>query len=458
MQLEINVDLDLVRKYDRPGPRYTSYPTAPHFSEAFEPADWERHIADNNRSPERPVSLYFHIPFCDTLCWFCGCTVVIQRRREPITKYVESLFREIELYASRVHPDREVVQIHFGGGTPTHLTPSEIRAVGRKIHESFNVAGDAEISCEMDPRGLTLDHLQALRDAGFNRASLGIQDFNPAVQKAVNRIHDAEMIGDVLSNVRRVGFESINLDLIYGLPHQTVNSFDETIETVLSLAPDRLAVFSYAHVPWMKPHQRLIKQDDLPEPEDKLRMLKLIVETLTRRDYEYIGMDHFARIDDSLSIAQRNGTLQRNFQGYSTRAGADIYALGMSSISQLPRCYAQHTKDLNAYYAAIEEGRLPIEKGVAVSDDDDLRRYVIMRLMCDMGLDYDAVSHDLGRDIRTYLADELTNLGDFADDGLIEMSDAGFEVTPAGRLMVRNIAMTFDAYLVENNARYSRTV
>lgn len=456
--LEINVDLDLVRKYDRPGPRYTSYPTAPHFSESFQLVDWEAHIAENNRAPDRPISLYFHLPFCDTLCWFCGCTVVISRRREPITLYVENLLREIELYASRIHPGREVVQIHFGGGTPTHLTPDQIRAVGAKIHESFRVAPDAEISSEMDPRGLTLDHLQALRDAGFNRASLGIQDFNPTVQKAVNRIHDEAMIDGVLSNVRKVGFESINLDLIYGLPHQTVESFRDTIDTVLLFDPDRLAVFSYAHVPWMKPHQKLIKDEDMPEPEEKLKMLKLIVETLTRRGYVYIGMDHFAKKDDELARAQRNGTLQRNFQGYSTRAGADIYAMGMSSISQLPRCYAQHAKDLNEYYEALADNRLPLKKGVVVSEDDHLRRYVIMRLMCDMALDYDALSLELDRDVRSYLSDEIEALTEFEEDGLLEKDDSGFVVSQAGRLMIRNIAMTFDAYLVENNARYSRTV
>lgn len=456
--MKIEVDLDLVRKYDRPGPRYTSYPTAPHFTDSFQLPDWEAHIANNNVSGERPLSLYFHIPFCDTLCWFCGCTVVISRRREPIDKYVAYLFREIDFYASRMHPDREVVQIHFGGGTPTHLTPDQIRAVGKKIRERFNVAADAEISCEMDPRGLTLEHIEALRDAGFNRASLGIQDFKPEVQKAVNRIHDEEMIARVLANVRNTGFQSINLDLIYGLPHQTPASFAETIQSVIALDPDRLAVFSYAHVPWMKPHQKLIQQAHLPEPEEKLQMLKHIVETLTGSGYEYIGMDHFAKESDELTIAQRSGTLQRNFQGYSTRSGADIYGLGMSSISQLPRSYAQHSKDLNDYYEAIDADRLPVVKGVVVTDDDDLRRTVIMRLMCDMALDFEALSKTMEVDLRSYLADEIETLAPFEEDGLIETTPEGFRVVEAGRLLIRNIAMTFDTYLVESHARYSRTV
>ena len=456
--MKIEVDLNLVRKYDRLGPRYTSYPTAPHFTDSFQLPGWEVHIANNNVSGGRPLSLYFHFPFCDTLCWFCACTVVISRGREPIDKYVGYLFREIDLYASRIHPDREVVQIHFGGGTPTHLTPEQIRAVGRKIHERFNVAADAEISCEMDPRGLTLEHLEALRDAGFNRASLGVQDFNPEVQQAVNRIHDEETIARVLANIRNTGFQSINLDLIYGLPHQTPASFAETIQSVLTLDPDRLAVFSYAHVPWMKPHQKLIQQEHLPEPEEKLQMLKQIVETLTGSGYEYIGMDHFAKENDELTIAQRSGTLQRNFQGYSTRAGADIYGLGMSSISQLPRSYAQHSKDLNDYYEAIDADRLPVVKGVVVTDDDDLRRTVIMRLMCDMALDFDALSTTLEVDLRSYLADEIEALSPFEEDGLIEMTPVGFRILEAGRLLVRNIAMVFDTYLVESNARYSRTV
>jgi oxygen-independent coproporphyrinogen-3 oxidase len=456
--MKLIVDLDLVRKYDRPGPRYTSYPTAPHFTDAFQLSDWEAHIANNNVSADRPLSLYFHFPFCDTLCWFCGCTVVVSRRREPIDEYLGYLFREIDLYADRIHGDREVVQIHFGGGTPTHLSPDQIRAVGRKIRERFNVASDAEISCEMDPRGLTLDHIQALRDAGFNRASLGVQDFSPDVQRAVNRIHDEEMIRGVLENIRATGFQSINLDLIYGLPHQTPASFAQTIDSVLDLDPDRLAVFSYAHVPWMKPHQKLIHEEDLPAPEDKLRMLKYIVETLTDSGYEYVGMDHFAKEDDELTRAQRAGTLQRNFQGYSTRAGADIYALGMSSISQLPRSYGQHTKELPEYYAAIDEGRLPIEKGVMLTDDDVLRRTVIMRLMCDMALSFESLSEETGVNLSEYLAGEIEALDPLEQDGLLERTWEGFDVTPAGRLLVRNIAMTFDPYLVESRARYSRTV
>lgn len=456
--MHIDVDLDLVRKYDRPGPRYTSYPTAPHFGEEFQLADWEAHIANNNQTSERPLSLYFHVPFCDTLCWFCGCTTLISRQRGPIDEYVDYLFREIDLYADRLNPDREVVQIHFGGGTPTHLTPEQIRIVGERLHSTFRIASDAEISIEMDPRGLTREHIDALAKAGFNRASLGVQDFDPKVQQAVNRVHDEALVSEVLTGIREAGFKSLNLDLIYGLPHQTVASFNDTIQTILDFEPDRLAVFSYAHVPWMKPHMKLIREEDLPAPEEKLGMLKLIIETLTRSGYEYIGMDHFARESDELTIAQRSGTLQRNFQGYSTRAGADIYAMGMSSISQLPRCYAQHSKDLPAYYEAIDAGKLPVIKGITLSEDDALRRDVIMRLMCDMALDYDALSTSLGIDFKSHFSDELDRISLFEEDELVVMSDNGVRVTQQGRLFIRNIAMTFDAYLEESHARFSRTV
>lgn len=384
--------------------------------------------------------------------------MMVSRQRGPIDQYVDYLFREIDLYASRIHPEREVVQIHFGGGTPTHLTPEQIRVVGERLHSTFRVASDAEISIEMDPRGLTREHISALADAGFNRASLGVQDFDPKVQLAINRVHDEELVGDVLSGIRDAGFKSLNLDLIYGLPHQTVASFEKTIQTILDFEPERLAVFSYAHVPWMKPHQKLIHEEDLPAPEEKIGMLKLIIETLTSGGYEYIGMDHFAREDDELTRAQRSGTLQRNFQGYSTRAGADIYAMGMSSISQLPYCYAQHTKDLPAYYEAIDDERLPVVKGIALSEDDTLRRDVIMRLMCDMELNFERLSTRLGIDFSHEFEDELSRMSPFEDDGLISRFPGGFRVTQQGRLFIRNIAMTFDAYLEESNARFSRTV
>ena len=456
--MPIPVDIDLVRKYNRPGPRYTSYPTANHFQSGFEGADWRELIERNNQTGERPLSLYIHFPFCDTLCWFCACTMMVSRRREPIDVYLSALFEEIRLLVPLLHSDRRVVQMHFGGGTPTHLSPAQLRRAGEVIYGAFTFDREAEIGCEMDPRGLTRDHLKALRDLGSNRASLGIQDFDPIVQQAVNRTHDEVLVGQVIDWIRAEGFASLNLDLIYGLPYQTTETFAKIVKTVLSFEPDRLAVFSYAHVPWLKPHQKLIRETALPVPEEKLRMLKYVIETLTDSGYVYIGMDHFARYDDELAVAQRQGTLQRNFQGYSTKAGVDTYAMGMSSISQLDTAYVQNVKDLDGYQEAIGRGRLPVCKGYVLSEEDRIRRHVIMRLMCDMGLDFDHLDQELGISTEVYFADELGRLGEFEADGLLERSSRRLRVTDVGRLFIRNIAMTFDAYLDASKTCYSKTV
>ena len=297
-----------------------------------------------------------------------------------------------------------------------------------------------------------------MRDVGFNRASVGIQDFDPKVQKAINRVHDAELVGRVLDWIRTAGFNSLNLDLIYGLPHQTIASFEDTLEQIIAFEPDRLAVFSYAHVPWIKTHQKLILPQDMPAPEEKLRILKYIIETLTTRGYDYIGMDHFAKSEDELAVAQREGSLQRNFQGYSTWAGTDIQAFGMSSISQLPRAYAQHTKNLELWHSAVDAGRLPLERGVALSEEDAERRHIIMRLMCDMGMNYAQLSEDLGYDVRDRFRTEFESLDTFEEDGLLSRSESGIEITSVGRLFIRNIAMTFDAYLEQGQERFSQTV
>jgi len=456
--MTIEVDLNLVDKYSKPGPRYTSYPTAPHFSENVGLADWERIIASNNETAERDLSLYFHIPYCDTLCYFCGCTTVITRNKDKIEEYLGYLFKELDLFKSRIHPGRKVVQQAFGGGTPTYLSPEQIRRLGNKILETFHFDKNAEVACEMDPRGLTKDHIQALKDVGFNRGSVGVQDFDPAVQKAVNRINPQQMIEEIVGWTREIGFESLNLDLIYGLPLQTRASFEKTLNAVLALNPDRLAVFNYAHVPWMKPHQKLINEADLPTSEEKLQMLKMIIETLTSSGYVYIGMDHFAKVDDELTIAQHEKTLQRNFQGYSTKAGADIYAFGMSSISQLEDIYAQNTKVVPEYYKMVDAGKLPVEKGYLLTEEDKLRRSVIMRMMCDLELDYAKLSKNLQVDFKTHFEKELNNLDEFVADGLMVLDDNKLTVTNKGRLFIRNIAMTFDAYLGQGEGRFSKTI
>ncbi|MFQ6611429.1 MAG: oxygen-independent coproporphyrinogen III oxidase [Fidelibacterota bacterium] len=445
--MTLEVDLNLVKKYNRPGPRYTSYPTAPQFSTAVGEKEWVEQIQLNNLNAERDLSLYFHLPFCDTLCWFCGCTMLVTRNKDKISNYLQHLFKEIDLIAEKINSDRRVVQLHLGGGTPTSLTPDQILLLGDKFKDSFKFADDAEIGSEMDPRELTEDHIRALSEAGFNRASLGVQDFNPKVQKAVNRINSLEMVTGVVDWIRKYKFQSLNLDLIYGLPHQTTADFEKTIEQVLKMDPDRLAVFNYAHVPWMKPHQKLIHESDLPTPEVKLSMLKMIIERLTSAGYVYIGMDHFAKESDELTIAQNEKSLQRNFQGYSTKSEADIYGFGMSSISQLDNIYAQNYKDLPKYYHKVSSGVLPIEKGYILSDDDKIRQKTIMRLMCDLELDYDHMSKHLGIEFSTYFKDSLLRMNGFQEDGLLTKSEDKLVITDKGRLYIRNIAMEFDAYL-----------
>jgi oxygen-independent coproporphyrinogen III oxidase len=351
------------------------------------------------------------------------------------------------------------VQLHFGGGTPTFLSPAELREIGQMIRSRFKYSQEIEAGVEVDPRRVGRDHIQALRDAGFNRASMGVQDHNPEVQKAIHRIQPFEQTKQVVDWLRETGFQSINLDLIYGLPHQTVASFEKTIDDVLTLKPNRFAVFSYAHVPWIKPAQKILEDKILPSPETKLALLKLTIERLTSEGYVYIGMDHFAREDDELAIAQKQKTLQRNFQGYSTRGGADIYSFGMSSISQADGIYWQNIKELPEYYASVDAGKLPWHKGYVLTEEDRIRRWTIMRLMCDLGLDYAAMSKTLGIDFEKHFAAELASLDEVEGDGLIVKTPAGLAVTDFGRLLIRNIAMRFDAYLPkQNERRYSRTI
>jgi len=455
-----HVNLDLVQKYNVPGPRYTSYPPAPQFTDQV---TWPEVAAKIGRaqSPDRGLSLYFHIPFCESLCWYCGCTTVITTKREKSALYLQYLEKEMALMSDRINAERKVVQLHWGGGTPTFLSPAEIRQLGQSIRKYFELAPDVEAGVEIDPRRLTRDHMAALHEVGFNRASIGVQDFNPDVQKTVHRIQPREMTEKAIDWARAAGFKSINVDLIYGLPCQTVETFDSTLDEVIKIQPDRLAVFSYAHVPWMKPSQKILEQEAvLPSAETKLKILKLVIEKLTQDDrYTYIGMDHFARPADELAVAQREKTLQRNFQGYSTRGGADIYAFGMSAISQADGVYWQNLKDLPAYYDALDSGWEPFAKGYVLSNDDKIRRHTIMRLMCDMSLDYAALSRDLGIDFASYFAGELSSMNDLEEDGLLSRSRTGLVVNDDGRLFIRNVAMRFDRYLpAGNERRFSKTI
>jgi oxygen-independent coproporphyrinogen-3 oxidase len=455
----LKVDLDLVQKYNVAGPRYTSYPPATKFTDAFTWPELAEKILENNKT-ERDLSLYFHIPFCETLCWFCGCTTVITLNHSQGQTYINYLEKEIAQMATLINPRRKAVQLHFGGGSPTFLAPDEIRRLGDVIHKYFKFSDDIEAGVEIDPRRLTRDHAVALRETGFNRASIGVQDFEPAVQEAVHRIQPRAMTQQTIDWLRETGFGSINLDLIYGLPHQTAESFNRTLDVVLEMQPDRLAVFSYAHVPWIKPAQKILEQKILPSPEIKLQLLKNVIERLTENNrYVYIGMDHFARPKDELVLAQRNKTLQRNFQGYSTRGNADIYAFGMSAISQIPDAYWQNEKDLLKYYAALDTGKAPLARGYVVTDEDKIRRDTIMRVMCDLGLNYAAMSQRLGINFAAHFEQEIASLTAYETDGLVRRSETGLEVTDTGRLFIRNIAMCFDNTLASSGERkHSRTI
>ena len=455
----LHVDLDLVKKYNVAGPRYTSYPPATKFAGDVPWSELDALVEANN-VPARDLSIYFHIPFCETLCWFCGCTTVITPDHNKGADYIGYLEQEVAKMAPRLNPARRVVQLHFGGGSPTFLRPDEIRRLGDIIHRHFTLAPDAEASVEVDPRRLTRDHLVALREIGFNRASMGVQDFHPKVQEAIHRIQPPAMTRQAMDWMRELGFGSINFDLIYGLPHQTTETFDGTLDMVLDMDPDRLAMFSYAHVPWIKPAQKILEQKNLPPPESKLQVLKLVIEKLTaERRYVYIGMDHFARPDDELAVAQRNRQLQRNFQGYSTRSGSDIYAFGMSSISQIPDAYWQNEKELPKYHQAVEAGRMPWHRAYLLTDEDKIRRETIMRVMCDLSLDFAAMSQSLGIDFAAHFAGELASLGPFQADGLVQRTAEGIVVTDNGRLFIRNIAMCFDNTLAPTGERrHSRTI
>jgi len=449
----------LLEKYSRPGPRYTSYPTAPYFHTGFTETDWLQELTAS-QDARRGVSLYVHIPFCDTLCYYCGCNMVATGDYDKAKRYLAILEQEMARVAALTHAQRRVEQLHWGGGTPTYLKPADIRRLMEAIRSHFHLAFEAEISCEADPRELTREHLVALRECGFNRLSIGVQDLDERVQKAVNRVQPAAMIGQVYAWARELGFASINMDLIVGLPHQSVASFSRTLDQVLAWAPDRLAVFTYAHVPWMKRHQKLIREEDLPDFATRLDLQQLIHDRLGAAGYVNIGMDHFAKPEDELVQAQRAKTLWRNFQGYTTHKDCDIYAFGASGISQTREVYVQNEKNLKKYQERVAAGHLPVERGLRLTREDLIRRDLITRIMCDLELSYADFSATWGIDFGAHFQDALAELPPLADDGLIELSDAGLKVTDLGRLFLRNIAMCFDSYLRqagEAQPRYSRT-
>ena len=450
---------ELLEKYSKPGPRYTSYPTAPYFTEAFGEKEWREEIARTQASG-RGLSLYTHIPFCDTLCYYCGCNMLATHDYGKATRYLEVLLREIDMLAALTASGRKVEQLHWGGGTPTYLHPEDIMRLGAHLRSRFTFSDDIEAGCEVDPRELSREHVHALRQAGFNRLSLGVQDLDDRVQQAVNRVQPESLVRQVFGWMREEGFDSINIDLMVGLPHQTVETFTATLDTVIDIGPDRLAVFGYAHVPWMKKHQKLIQESDLPAFATRIQLQQLMLERLSAAGYVYIGMDHFAKPGDELVKAQREKTLHRNFQGYTTHKDCDIYAFGVSAISQTEDVYVQNHKRLPAYEEHVAIGHLATERGVRVSRDDKIRRDVIVSLMCDLELDRVAFAQKWRLDFDSYFSEGLGELSGLQADGLVEISPAAIRVTELGRLFLRNIAMCFDAYLKQpvDQPRYSKTV
>jgi len=460
MQQTIVFDHDLIRRYDRSGPRYTSYPTAVQFHPGFDEQHY-RDIATATNAVGGPLSLYFHIPFCDTVCYYCACNKVVTKRREKASPYLQRLKRELALQGELFDSSRVVDQLHWGGGTPTFISHDEMRDLMAATREHFTLRDDdqGEYSIEIDPREASADTVALLRELGFNRMSLGVQDFNPQVQKAVNRIQSKEQTVEVLQAARDQGFKSISVDLIYGLPFQTQQSFLDTVAEVIEFAPDRLSVFNYAHLPELFKPQRRIAEPDLPSAAEKLAILESTTRALEQAGYVYIGMDHFARPDDELARAQRDGTLYRNFQGYSTHADCDLIGLGATSIGQVGNSYAQNLKSLDDYYERIDQGRLAVFRGVELNADDILRRAVITDLICLFQLDFSKVEQ--GRDLvfEDYFSAEIGELRRMADDGLLVFGDRSVEVLPAGRLLIRNICMVFDRYLRDSREqRFSKVI
>lgn len=453
----------LIERYDRPGPRYTSYPTAVEFHPGFTAEDYNGRLRAAATLRDQPLSLYLHVPFCESRCAYCGCAVIATRKKDVAATYLEYLEREIAMAAAALGGRRTVVQYHWGGGTPTYLTPDQIARLDGIVQRHFDVTGDAERAIEIDPRVTTREQIVLLRRLGFNRLSFGVQDFNKAVQNAIQRHQSEAETRHLYRTARDEGFDSINFDLVYGLPRQSVSSFERTLASVVDMLPDRIAVYSYAHVPWLRPNQKAIDPIDLPNANEKRRLLATAIESFTGAGYESIGMDHFALPDDDLAVAARERRLHRNFMGYTTRPAPDSIALGVSAISDVAGAFAQNHKSLARYYEAIDGGRLPIERGYALSQDDKLRRFVIAELMCNFRLDNAQLRERFGVDMSDYFRSEIEQLCEPdgpVGDRLLDVSPEALTVTQRGRLFVRNICMTFDRYLAahENRPTFSRTI
>lgn len=452
----LSIDFDAYAKYSKPGPRYTSYPTALEFSENFTYEAYLEELKSQNK--DTPLSLYFHLPFCRSACYFCGCNVIYTSKKEKMDRYLDYIEKELCILSKFIDTKRVVTQMHFGGGTPTFYDDKQLDRLIKNIKKHFvNFSDDAEVSCEIDPRFLTKSQVDVLVDHGFNRISFGVQDFNEKVQREIHRIQPYEITKNAVDMAREKGINSINMDLIYGLPYQTLESFKETLELSLSLNTDRYAIFNYAHVPWIKKSMRKFDEETLPHPSQKLEILKFTHDFLTQNGYEMIGMDHYAKPDDELFKALKDGSLHRNFQGYTTKGGADLIGVGLTSIGEGKRCYAQNYKELDKYEKAIDEGNLPFCKGILLNDEDLIRKDVIMSLMSNFYLDINETEKKFNINFKEHFKNSLENLKEFNE--FVEVDDSSIKVTPTGTLLIRNIAMCFDEYMEGKGEKtFSKTI
>ncbi len=461
--MTLPVTAETLRRFDIPGPRYTSYPTADRFVEAFGPADLGSALEQRRAGPAAlalPLSLYVHIPFCEQLCYYCACNKIITKKHDKGAEYLRLLAREVDLYALQIGTGQTVTQLHFGGGSPTFLTDEELSTLMAMLRRTFNLAAGGEFSIEIDPRTVDATRLAHLADLGFNRISFGVQDFEPEVQQAVHRVQPYEQVAQLMESARQIGFDSVNVDLIYGLPRQTPETFARTLQKVAQIRPDRIALYGYAHLPERFKPQRRIHSADLPGGADKLAMLSQALEAFQGEGYVYIGMDHFALPHDALAVAKRQGRLHRNFQGYSTQPDCDLIGLGVSAIGRIGATYSQNAKTLEEYTDHLEHGRLPVVRGLALSRDDLARRAVIMALMCQGQVLYESIELAWLLDFREYFEPELERLRDYEAMGLVQVDSNGIQVTAAGWYVVRAIAMVFDRYVQadRNRTKFSRII
>ena len=454
------IDFNKFTKYSKPGPRYTSYPTALEFHEGFDADSFDKELA--NQDSKRPISLYFHLPFCRSACYFCGCNVVYTSKEDKKDRYVDYLEKELDILATKLDTSRVVTQLHFGGGTPTFFNKEQLNRVINGIKKRFtNFAKDAEISCEIDPRYFTQEHMEVLKAGGFNRISFGVQDFDPKVQEAVHRIQPFDVTKGAIELAREAGIKSVNVDLIYGLPYQTFETFKKTLDLALKLEADRFAVFNYAHVPWMKKTMRKIDETTLPHPSVKLEIFKYTIDFFESHGYKMVGMDHFAKPEDELFRAIEKAELHRNFQGYTTKGGADLIGVGLTSIGEGKDYYVQNFKDMKDYEAAIDRGVLPVHRGIKLTEDDVLRNFVVMELMSNFSLNITRVEKEFDINFKKYFKDGLDQLQEYADADLITIDDKEIVANSTGAMLIRNIAMAFDAYMKkddDNKKRFSKTI